>query len=308
MRGILKLIGISLGLFFLILILTGTVSFIRYAWFSSSSPAEYDHVQVVDVAGVIYSSTSFVRDLKKHAEDKRTKAIVLRINSPGGLVAPSQEMFDAIRHVDEKIPVVASMATVAASGGYYIAVGARKILANPGSMTGSIGVIMEFANTQKLYQWAKMDRFSITSGKFKDAGSPLKNMTPEDKELFQSMVLDIYSQFRNTVKTRRSLDDASMDKVADGRVLTGSQAFKAKLVDGLGGLEEAIAEAKTLAGLPPTAKVAYPDKPAGALRKLLLGEEDDDDASSASLLEGFSAAGKALTRPAWRVLWLSPVQ
>jgi protease IV len=307
MRGILKLIGISLGLFCVILIFTGIVSFVRYAWFPTANPAEYDHVQVVDVAGVIYSSTSFVRDLKKHAENKRTKAIVLRINSPGGLVAPSQEMFDAIRHVDEKIPVVASMATVAASGGYYIAVGARKIFANPGSMTGSIGVIMEFANTQKLYQWAKMDRFSITSGKFKDAGSPLKNMTPEDKELFQSMVLDIYGQFRNTVKTRRSLDDASMDKVADGRVLTGSQAFKAKLVDGLGGLEEAITEAKTLAGLPPNAKVAYPDKPAGALRKLLLGEEDDD-ASSSSLLEGFSAAGKALTRPSWRVLWLSPVQ
>jgi protease IV len=313
MRGILKLVGISLGLFLVLVFLTASVSFIRHTWFGASNPSDSNHVQVIDVSGVIYTSTSFVRDLAEITDNKHTKAIVLRVNSPGGLVAPSQEMYDAIRKADEKIPVVVSMGSVAASGGYYIAVGGRKIFANSGTMTGSIGVIMEFANTQKLYQWAKMERFSITSGKFKDAGSPLKAMSAEDKALFQSMVSDIYSQFRGTVKARRGLTDAVLDKVADGRVLTGSQAHQAKLVDSLGGLEAAIAEAKTLAGLPEKAAVVYPDKSVGFLRRALLGEEDGDrDADSQSPIGALLQTAKtalptADSGPSWRVLWLSPV-
>jgi protease-4 len=310
MRAILKLIGVALGFFVLLIILTGMVSFIRHNWFGGHT-ASSDHVRVIEVSGVIYSSSSLLKDLKEYLDNKHTKAIVLRVNSPGGLVAPSQEMYEAIKKADEKIPVVVSMGTVAASGGYYIALGGRKIIANPGTLTGSIGVIMEFINTKKLYEWAKLDRSSITSGKFKDAGSPLKTMSPEDKALFQAMVKDIYGQFRGTVKERRKLTEEELDEYTDGRVVTGGQAIKAKLVDSLGGIEEAIGEAKTLAKLPPTAPVLYPHKEQGLLRKLLVGEEEDEDASSRffnSLTQAASIIPEAAGRPAWRILWLSPAQ
>jgi protease-4 len=178
-------------------------------------------------------------------------------------------------------------------------------------MTASIGVLMEFLNTQKLYQWAKMDRFTITSGKFKDAGSPLKNMTAEEKALFQEMVNDIYSQFRHTVQERRKLTDAELDKVADGRVVTGAQALQAKLVDGLGGFEDALLEAKKLAKVSADAGVSYPEKSQGLLRKVLLGEEEEEGTSS-RLWNLLSHAANQLPEPsqgpAWRLLWLSPVQ
>ncbi len=307
MRGILKVIGISLCFFVLLIILTGMVSFIRHNWFGKNTSSS-DHVRVIDVSGVIYSSASLLKDLKEYLENKHTKAIVLRVNSPGGLVAPSQEMYEAIKKADEKVPVVISMGTVAASGGYYIAMGGRKIYSNPGTLTGSIGVIMEFINTKKLYEWAKMDRFAITSGKFKDAGSPLKAMSPEDKSLFQAMVKDIYGQFRGTVKERRKLSEAELDEYTDGRVVTGSQALKAKLVDALGGAEDAIAEAKVLAKLPADAGVIYPHKPQGLLRKLLVGEEEDEDASSRLWNSLTNAAAQLPSRPAIRLMWLSPVQ
>ncbi len=309
MRGILKLIGISLGLFFFIIILTGIVSFIRHTWFGAS-PGSANHIRVLDVSGVIYSSSALIAELKEAVENKRTKAIVIRVNSPGGLVAPSQEMFQAIQQADAKIPVLISMGTVAASGGYYIALGGRKIYANSGTLTGSIGVIMEFLNTKKLYEWAKLDRTSITSGKFKDAGSPLKTMSPEDRALFQSMVKDIYSQFRGAVKQRRKLDEDALDKFTDGRVVTGTQALDAKLVDAIGTSEDAIAEAKLLAKLPAEAPVLYPQKSVGLVRRLLVGDEEEPEGSS-SWLAWLNRNAPPLLPPmssaSWRVLWLAPV-
>ncbi len=308
MRGIFKLIGIAIGIFILLIVITATVSFIRHAWFGGFSSTG-NHVRVMDMSGVIISSSSFLKDLQTHLDNKRVKAIVIRVNSPGGLVAPSQEMYEAIKRADTKIPIVISMGSVAASGGYYISLGARKIFANPGTLTASIGVIMEFVNTEKLYQWAKMDRFAITSGKFKDAGSPLKPMTADDKALFQAMVKDIYAQFRGVVKERRKLSEEELNKTTDGRVVTGQQALDAKLVDALGGMEEAIKEAKTLAGLPETAAVITPEKPQGFLRKLLMGEEEEPSSSVSDLITRAAAQlPTTLPGPSWRVLWLAPVQ
>ena len=306
MRAILKLIGIALGLFILLMILTGIVSFIRNSWFGASDKSSSNHVKVLELSGMITTSAPLLEDIKETLENKHAKAIVLRINSPGGLVAPSQEIYDAIKKADAKIPVVISMGSVAASGGYYAAMGGRKIWANAGTLTASIGVIMEFMNTKKLYEWAKLDRFAITSGKFKDAGSPLKVMTPEDKALFQTMVKDIYSQFRNTVKERRKLGEKELDDTTDGRVVTGSQALEAKLVDALGGLEEAIADAKTMAKLPADAAVVYPPKPQGYLRRFLLG---DDEEASSKLASSLAQTAETLSAPtaAWRILWLAPV-
>ncbi len=308
-RGIFKLVAMAFGALLLLVLLTGIVRFIRHNWFGSF-PGGSNHVRVVDVSGVIMSSSAFTRDLEEILKNKRTKAIVVRVNSPGGLVAPSQEIYQALRKADEKIPVFISMGTLAASGGYYIALGGRKIFANAGTLTGSIGVIMEFINTMKLYEWAKLERFAITSGKFKDAGSPLKEMGPEAKALFQGMVTDIYKQFRGAVKERRKLDEATLDKYTDGRVVTGTQALEAKLVDAIGTFEDVLKEARTIAGLPVDGAVVYPSKDEGLLRRLLMGDAGEE--ASAGWLSFLNRASSqlptSLPGPSWRVLWLAPVQ
>lgn len=286
-------------------VLTGAVRFVRHFWFPKAITAS-SHVAVLDVAGILVSSTSTVRDLEELVEDSGVKAIVIRVNSPGGFVAPSQEIYHAIKKADEAKPVLVSMGQVAASGGYYISLGARKIFANPGTLTASIGVIMEFMNTEKLYQWAKIQRFSITAGEMKDAGSPLKPMSPAEKKLFEDMLSDIHGQFRGAVSERRGLKDAELLHATDGRVMTGQQALKAKLVDSLGGLNDALSEAKKLAGLPDDAEVVYPGRDGGFLRHFFLGDDEEEASSSLeSLAQHLSQATSLYS--GWRVLWLSPV-
>lgn len=318
MRGMFKLLGIVFVGFLIIVILTGTVSFIRRTWFGGGSASSGKRVAVVDLKGMILNSASFVEDLKELVEDGGVKAIVVRINSPGGLVAPSQEMFNAIRETDKKVPVVISMGSVAASGGYYAALGGRKIYANPGTLTASIGVIMEFMNLTKLYEWAKVTRFTITAGEMKDAGSPLKPMSPEEKKMFQAMLADIHTQFRAAVKERRKIDSPELEHITDGRVMTGNQALQAKLVDKLGGLEEAIAEAKVMGGLPADANVEFPHHSQSLLRKVLLGEDSEEGSDSKfsqffETLAGLLANGSppqipAQLSPGWQVLLKAPVQ
>jgi protease-4 len=267
---------------------------------------------------VIVSSKAFTEKIQDHLENKRTKALLIRVNSPGGIVAPSQEMYEAVRRADEKIPVFVTMGSVAASGGYYLSLGARRIFANPGTLTASIGVIMEFANTEKLYQWAKIDRFSITSGKFKDAGSPFRPMKPEERALFNLMVQDIYRQFRDTVRVRRKLSEEELESSTDGRVMTGRQALESRLVDELGGAEDALRELKKTAGLSEDAEVLYPEDEKGMLEEILLGKDD-----SKSLLRDWAlllarlasgdkdSAGYLLPvshqNAGWQALWLAPL-
>jgi len=264
------------------------------------------HVAVLDLNGIILGADSTLRDLKKLLKDHSVKALVVRINSPGGLVAPSQEIYEALKRADQKIPVLISMQSLAASGGYYAALGGRKIYADPGTFTASIGVIMEFVNSQKLYEWAKVDRFDLKAGKFKDAGSSYRPMTTEEKELFQTILNDVAVQFKRTVKERRKITDAELDQFADGRVMTGQQAYSAKLIDALGGFEDVVAEAKKIAQLPESAEVVFPESKGGLLRQLLLGEESESSypgplqTLSQQLLPGFS--------PGWRVVLLSPLR
>jgi protease IV len=319
MRPMLHLLGIVFLGFLVVVVLTGTVSFIRHTWFDASGTSG-KRVAVVDLNGIILSSQSFMENLQEKVDDSGVKAIVIRINSPGGLVAPSQEMYNAIRDADAKKPVLISMASVAASGGYYAALGGRKIYASPGTLTASIGVIMEFLNLEKLYQWAKVQRFTITAGEMKDAGSPLKPMTVEEKKMFQAMLSDIHDQFRAAVKERRKLETPELEKVTDGRVMTGNQALTAKLVDALGGLKEVLLEAKKVAGLDPEAAVELPSRSKSLLRKLLMGEEDEGgEARWESLLSSFLAllqivpeqpfasALPAGFSPGWNVLLKAPV-
>lgn len=291
----------------LLLLITGTAlfKFLRVAWFGPDS-GHGKHVYVASISGMITSGNEFVRDIEKQVKEDSTKAIVVRINSPGGFVAPSQEMYEAILKADKKIPVIISMGQVAASGGYYAALGGRTLFANSGTVTGSIGVLMEFVNLEKLAQWAKVDRFTLTSGPMKAAGSPFRKMKPEEEQYFKSLIADIFAQFRDTVKARRKLDDAEIAKVSDGRVFTGGQAKAQKLVDEIGTLSDAIAAAKKAANLPDDAPVVYGDKGHGWL-SLVESSEGGADGSLQNVFESW----KRLMDPGfqgWQALLLSPVR
>ncbi len=313
MRGIFRLLGIAVAIFFIVLFTTATVSFIKMAWFGSKpgAPAKKSgekSVAVIDVTGVIYSSTKILKRIEKIKEDHHVKAVVVRINSPGGVVAPSQEIFEAFKKLDSKIPVIISMGSLAASGGYYIALAGRNIFANPGTLTASIGVIMEFANLSKLYDWAKIERYEITAGKLKAAGSETRPMKPEERALFEGMLADIHVQFKAAVKERRKLTDQEVEQWTDGRVMTGQQAKKAKLVDNLGGFEDAVAEAKKVAGLPENAPVHETEASEGYLKKLLFGDDDAESLSEVGLAISEVSKIRESFQSGWRVMLLAPVR
>jgi len=215
-------------------------------------------VAVVEVKGVILDSKSILKKLRRFEKNKRVKAVVLRLNSPGGAVAPSQEIYEAVKNFEK--PIVASMGSVAASGAYYIACGAQKVFANAGTITGSIGVIMEFMNTKDLYDWAKVKRYSISTGKYKNIGSTYKEMTSDERNLLQTMIDDVLMQFKQAVSEGRKLSMAEVAKVADGRIFSGNQAYQLKLVDEVGTLKAAINEAAKLAKIEGEPKVIYPRK------------------------------------------------
>ncbi|MBL7557531.1 MAG: signal peptide peptidase SppA [Bdellovibrionaceae bacterium] len=196
----------------------------------------------MELSGVIMNGKRFIKNLNKYKKDKNIKAIVININSPGGSVGPSQEIFAEIKRAREetKKPIICVTTGIMASGAYYSAVACDKIVVAPGALVGSIGVIMEFANLEKLYDWAKISRYTITSGKYKDSGAEFRPMRDDEKALFQSMITEVYQQFRTTVKDARKLTDPVMDQYADGRVFTGTTAVKMGFADQEGMFEDAI--------------------------------------------------------------------
>lgn len=210
---------------------------------------------VVKINGAIMDSQRALKELKEFEENSSIKGIIVRIDSPGGAVGPSQEIHDAIIRVRKSKPVVASFQSVAASGGYYIAVAADKIVSNAGTLTGSIGVIMSMANLSELYKWAKIDRYNIKSGKFKDVGADNRPMTEEERKLVQDLIDNVYGQFLKAVANGRKLPEDKVRPYADGRVLSGEQALAAGLVDKLGGIDVAIDYIKELAKLDAKQKV-----------------------------------------------------
>ncbi len=237
-------------------------------------------VGVLEVNGPIMDSKKILARFEKLEESPDVKAIVVRLNSPGGAVAPSQEIYEAVKKSSK--PVVASMGNVAASGAYYIACGAKKVYANAGTITGSIGVIMEFANMKKLYEWAKVERFSIKTGKFKDAGAEYRDMAPEERELLQGMVNNVLGQFKAAVSEGRKMTLAEVDLVADGRIFSGAQAKDAKLVDEIGTFDDAVKEAGILGKIEGKPKVMYHDrkKKGRELFDFLMDEGEDEESSS----------------------------
>lgn len=287
------------GIFFLIFVVSAFLFFSSGLEGKGKSAAsalfKSQGVGVLELNGVIMDSRKALKSIQRFEENPDVKALVIRINSPGGAVAPSQEIHDAVKNFTK--PKVASMSSVAASGGYYVAVAADQIYANPGTITGSIGVIMEFANLEKLYEWAKIKRFSIKTGKFKDAGAEYREMQPEERALLQGMVDDVLLQFKTAVATGRKLTIQQVTPLADGRIFSGTQAKAVKLVDELGGINEAVAAAGKLGGIQGKPKVITEEKKKHGILELLQefgGGDDDEGAESEGQNRLVSSIQKAL--------------
>ncbi len=246
--------GLLAGFILLIALSAGFIALISILPFGGGGSEKIasigkDKIGVVEVFGAIMTAEETVKQIKEYANDKSIKAIIIRIDSPGGAVAPSQEIHDAIIAARQKKKVVASMATLGASGGYYIAVAADKIICNPGTLTGSIGVIMNLMNVQELMGKIGVQPMVVKSGEFKDTGSAFRPMTDREKKVVQDMIDDVYGQFVAAVAKGRNMPEAKVRELADGRVYTGNQAKNNGMVDALGGMEEAVKLTAQLAGI-----------------------------------------------------------
>jgi len=229
-----------------------------------------DCIGVVPIEGVISDPAKVLDAIQQFSQDDRVKAVVLRIDSPGGAVGASQEIFSAARRLDKEKPVVASLGNVAASGGFYSAVGARYIVSNPGTITGSIGVIMKIPNLGRLMEKLGIKTTVLKSGRLKDLASVTRDLTEEERQVLQGVMDDVHDQFISDVAEGRGLDPSKVRAIADGRIFSGRQALGLKLVDELGGLQAAVNKAAEFAGMEGRPEVCYPrqDK-LSVLRRIL---------------------------------------
>lgn len=208
-----------------------------------------ERIALIRIEGPIFDSKGAIEEIKKYSKDQTIKAIVLRIDSPGGAVAPAQEIYEEVRKAVAKKKVVVSMGSVAASGGYYIASPASRIIANPGTLTGSIGVIMEIPNLEGLMNKLGIRTEVVKSGRHKDIASIFRGIKKEEREILQSVLDNVHEQFISAVAEGRKMLHEDVKKIADGRIFTGEQALKIGLIDELGNIEDAIKIAATLSGI-----------------------------------------------------------
>ncbi len=220
-----------------------------------------DRIALVRIEGMILSSEKAVEELNGYADDSSIKAIVIRVDSPGGGVVASQEIANAVKNAKKSgKKVVVSMGALAASGGYYLSAPADKIVANPGTLTGSIGVIMEFATVEKLLEKVGVKGVVIKAGEYKDMASPFRDMTDAERKLLQGVMDDVHAQFIQAVAEGRGLTVDAVRAIADGRIFTGRQALELKLVDQLGDLEDSIQVAAKLAGIKGKPRIVKKEK------------------------------------------------
>lgn len=254
-----------------IAVVLGSTMVIVITSMSPSSPTFFsEKIGVIPVEGVISSSQTVTSDLVKFRKDTDIKAIVLKINSPGGAIAPSQEIY---REIEKTLPVkkvVVSMGTVAASGGYYIAAAASKIVANPGTITGSIGVIMEFVRLEDLLNKIGVDLEIMKSGEFKDIGSPDRKLTQREREILDAMIMDIQGQFEEAIVRGRRMPLERVQQIADGRIFSGARAQELGLVDVLGNFQDAVEVTKEIAGIKGDVTLVYAKKSRLEVLDLLL--------------------------------------
>lgn len=249
-------------------------------------------IAVIPVEGEIIEAREAIDAIHRYQSNNAVKAIVIRINSPGGAVAPSQEIYEEIRkvHRESGKPFVASVGSVAASGGFYVASACDRIVANPGSITGSIGVILQWMNIEDLLRWAKVKPETVTAGAMKDIGSPFREMTPQERAYLERVAEQLHRQFIHAVAEGRAgkISEADVGRLADGRVFTGEEAASLKLVDQLGNLDDAVKLAANLAGLRKTPKTIYPRKRVRGLLDLFT-RSDDAEAMLQRILTSRSA-------------------
>jgi protease-4 len=226
--------------------------------FAESMGSKKGNIGIVEVVGPIMSSKKIIDDIKTFREDDDIKAIIIRIDSPGGGIGPSQEIYRELMKTRTQKKVIASMGSVAASGGYYIAAATEGIVANPGTITGSIGVIMEYANLMEIAKKIGISPVVIKSGEFKDMGSPLRQLKEKEKKIFQQLVDELHLQFVSDAANARDMDLSKMAELADGRVYTGQKALALKLVDRLGNLGDAVQWAGELGNIKGKPVPVYP--------------------------------------------------
>lgn len=233
-------------------------------------------IALIEVEGVIADDEDFLRDVRRLRDDPSVKGWVVAVNSPGGVVAPSQSMYSTLRRVraEDRVPVIAAIGSVGASGGYYVAMAADSVLAMPGSITGSIGVIMEYPNVRELLEKVGVEMEMVKAGAQKDLGSPFRDMDPEHRAILSAMVEDVHAQFVEAVAEARDLPMDEVLPLADGRVFSGRQALAAGLVDRMGNVDEAIGLAGRLAGLGSEPRIVRPPSRSDLpwLLDLLVGE------------------------------------
>jgi protease-4 len=263
--------------------LIGILVFVLFAGAILFLVADFDlhtksnRVGVVEIKGTITSSQDTLKQIREFRKDSSVKAIIVRVDSPGGAVGPSQEIYREIRRtVTESKPVVASMGSVAASGGYYIASAASSIVANPGTITGSIGVIIHLPNLRGLFDKIGYQMNTVKSGEFKDIGNPSREMTPEEKQLLQDTIDETYRQFVRDVAAARNIPEENVRKVADGRIIMGEKAKDLKLVDQLGNFEDAVSKAGELGKIEGEPDVTYAKKKSRSLMEFVLGSDTSD--------------------------------
>ncbi|OEU47075.1 MAG: hypothetical protein BA872_05115 [Desulfobacterales bacterium C00003060] len=249
-----------------------------------------EKVGVVEIKGIIADPKPIILHLKRYRKDKDVKAIVLRIDSPGGGVGPSQEIYSEVQKTTRFKKVVVSMGAIAASGGYYVAAAADHIMANPGTITGSIGVIVEFPNIEELLKKIGVSAEIIKSGRYKDTGSPFRKIGPEERKLLEGFVDNVYQQFVKAVAEGRKISEEKVRAIADGRILSGQQAQELGLLDSLGNMEDAIAMAAELGGIKGEPSVVYAEKKKFSMLEFILGStlaEAIDRTTSAALHSGY---------------------
>lgn len=262
---------------------------------SSLSLSKKNEILHLEINGVIMNGKKFLENLKRYADEDAVKAIVIEINSPGGAVGPSQEIYMELKRAkaETKKPIICVSTGLIASGGYYSAMGCDHLMVAPGTMIGSIGVIMEFANLEDLYSWAKVKRYTITSGRFKDSGSEYRAMRDDERKLFQDMINEVYDQFRNTVAENRNLPVDFVSQYADGRVMTGAKAVELKFADSIGTFEDAVKLAAKQANLKEDDyHVLRPRKERPGFLSYFVDNEEDDDLNSLADVSDLKAAMK----------------
>jgi protease-4 len=236
---------------FVLLAVTLTALVLTFGGDEGSEFAFSDRIQVIDIEGELVQSRPIVDQLKRYEDSNSVKAILLNIDSPGGGVAVSQEIYTEIKRLREKKDkiVVAYLSSTGASGAYYVSVATNKIVANPGTIVGSIGVIAEWTNYADLMEWAKLKDIVFKTGEFKDTGSPSRALTDNEKKYFQGLIDDMYVQFLEAVAAGRKLDLQEVRSMADGRVFTGRNAKERKLIDEIGNFQDAVDVTAKLAGI-----------------------------------------------------------